>query len=184
MALYGSAAEYALHCVLYLVSPPPSGSPSARDVAEFQGVSPSLVAKLFTSLQKAGLIEAQEGVRGGFRLARPAEQISVLEVVDAAEGPKQLFDCKEIRANCALFADGAPPWATNGLCTIHATMRRAESAMRDELSRVTIADLAVRVVGKATPGFGRQTVEWFAARARARTGRSRRAGNGGAPCAD
>ena len=54
MSLYGASVEYGLHCLLYLVDPPPGVTPSSRDLAEFQGVSPSYVAKLFTQLEKAG----------------------------------------------------------------------------------------------------------------------------------
>lgn len=72
MNLYGSNVEYGLHCLLYLVDPPAGASISSKDLAEFQSVSPSLVAKLFTQLQKAGIVESAEGIRGGYRLAKPA----------------------------------------------------------------------------------------------------------------
>ncbi len=62
----------------------------------FQGISPSFVAKIFPKLEKAGIVRSSEGVRGGYLLARAPEEISVLEVVDAIEGRKPLFDCQEI----------------------------------------------------------------------------------------
>src|SRR3546814_671932 len=80
-----ASVEYGLHCLLGLrdaVEPPRS----ARDLALFQGISPSFVAKIFSKLEKAGIVEAAEWVRGCYRLAREPEAISVLELVDAIEG--------------------------------------------------------------------------------------------------
>jgi len=56
MSLYGASVEYGLHCLLYLADPPEGVRPSSRDLAEFQGVSPAYIAKLFTQLEKAGLV--------------------------------------------------------------------------------------------------------------------------------
>lgn len=169
MALYGSNAEYALHCLLYLIPLREGETLSARDLAELQGISPSLVAKLFTKLQKAGLVCALEGLRGGYALARPAEAISVLAVADAVEGRKKLFDCKEIRANCIVFGGEAPYWATRGLCDIHSEMLRAEKAMRDALADRSIADLAQKVSAKMPQEFAQKSAAWLAARAQSRT---------------
>ena len=76
---------------------------SVRTLAELQGVPPELLAKVFTRLAKAGLVAATEGVRGGFRLARPANEISVLDVVRAIDGDKSIFECREVRERCAIF---------------------------------------------------------------------------------
>ena len=86
MALYGASVEYGLHCLLHLVDVGDGVRPSSRDLAEFQGVSPTYVAKLFTQLEKAGLVKSIEGVGGGYGLGRPADEITVLDVVDALDG--------------------------------------------------------------------------------------------------
>ena len=168
MALFGSNTEYALHCLLYLVSLPAGRALSTRDLAEFQGVSPSLVAKLFTALQKAGIVRAQEGVRGGFGLAQEADTISVLNVVDAVEGRKNLFDCKDIRTNCLLFGNSPPDWARRGVCDIHAEMLRAEAAMRGSLARCSLADLAARVSAKMPRQAQEEGIAWLSGRAEGR----------------
>ena len=164
MSLYGSSVEYGLHCLLYLVDPPADGPPSARDLAEFQGVSPSYVAKLFTQLQKAGIVAAAEGVRGGFRLARPAADITVHDVVQALEGDKPLFRCREIRRNCVLYNDDPPDWATRGVCGIHAVMIEAERRMAEVLKGRTLADLAGEVGEKVPAKYDRMKRDWFASR--------------------
>jgi Rrf2 family protein len=160
MAHFGASVEYALHCLLWLVEPP-EASPSSRDLAEFQGAPVPYMAKIFPKLEKAGIVTAAEGIKGGYRLAKPANRITVLEVADAVEGEKPLFDCQEIRGRCALF-DGTPPrWAVSGVCEIHAVMLRAERLMREELSKTTLASLADGVAQKAPVRFGGTVHEWF-----------------------
>ncbi|MGE0485675.1 MAG: Rrf2 family transcriptional regulator [Gammaproteobacteria bacterium] len=173
MAHLTSSVEYALHCLLWLAD---NDTPaSSRDLAELQGISPSFVAKILPRLEKAGIVASTGGVRGGYRLARPAAAISFLDVVDAVEGAKPLFECQEIRARCALFDDGAPGWATRGVCGIHAVMLEAERAMRDALAAHSLADVAGRVARKAPASFEAEVRTWFDRRhaARPRGARSR-----------
>ena len=113
MAHISAGLEYGLHCLLFLVDPrrdvPPA---SARDLAELQGVSVEYVAKLFTKLQKADLVVATEGVGGGFRLARAADSISVLDVVTAIDGeeaavrlPRDPRPVRAVRRQAARMGD-------------------------------------------------------------------------------
>lgn len=161
MSLYGSNVEYGLHCLLHLVDSPAGAPVSSRDLAEFQGVSPSLVAKLFTQLQKAGIVESAEGIRGGFRLAKPPGEITVFDVVRALEGDKPLFQCREIRRNCVLYGDEPPASATRGVCAIHAVMLEAEKSMLDALRVHTLASLASTVDGKVTRRHVDMKLQWF-----------------------
>lgn len=170
MSLYGSSVEYGLHCLLHLADPQAQGPFSSRDLAEFQGVSPSYVAKLFTQLEKAGIVASAEGIRGGFRLARPADSITVLDVVTALEGEKPLFQCREVRRNCVLYDDDPPDWATRGVCSIHALMIEAERRMMEVLGARTLADLAGDVDGKMPKRFGQKKAEWFDTRRQDRKG--------------
>jgi len=166
MAHITTGAEYGLHCLLYLVDAHNEAHPaSARDLAELQGVPVEYVAKLFTKLQKAGLVVATEGVGGGFRLARDARSVSVLDVVVAIDGEKSLFECREIRGRCAVF-DGKPPaWAKRGVCSIHAIMLEAEAPMREVLASRSLADVAARVAAKAPASYGREIRKWLTDRA-------------------
>ncbi len=162
MPFISTGVEYALHCLLFLVSRPEKRvEANVRDLAVLQGVSVDYLAKLFTKLSRAGLVTATEGARGGFALARPAEKISVLDVVVAIDGPKPLFECLEIRSRCAVFGSNAPSWATSGVCSIQAVMLAAEERMRDELSSHTLASLVSQVAGKAPRTFGVQIENWF-----------------------
>lgn len=162
--------EYGLHCLLWLAGSP--GAPlSNRDLAELQGISASFLAKIFPKLEKAGIVAASEGIRGGYVLAKRPEDISVLEVVDAIEGRSSLFDCKEIRGRCAVFEGRPPKWALKGVCAVHATMLRAEKAMRASLANETLADIAGAFGRKAPPEFAEEIGKWLGHRATARTRR-------------
>lgn len=168
MAHIGSGVEYALHCLLWLVDPGDQ-QPSSRDLADIQGVSPSYVAKIFSRLKRAGIVTSSEGIRGGYRLSRRPEKISVLEVTDAIEGNNPLFDCKEIRGDCALFEETQPEWACCGVCGIHAVMLRAERAMRAELAQTSLATLITGMARKGMPDtFSAEAQVWFADRQQAR----------------
>jgi Rrf2 family protein len=167
MAHITVSVEYGLHCLLWLAGS--NGAPaSSRDLAELQGISPSFVAKIFPKLEKAGIVHASEGVRGGYFLAKPADSISILDVVDAIEGNKPLFDCQEIRGRCALFGDAAPQWATAGVCAIHAVMLRAQKAMRDSLASQSLADVAFALGRKAPREFSSEISDWLGDRLKAR----------------
>ncbi len=159
MAHLTSSVEYGLHCLLWLAG---SGDTalSSRDLAELQGVSPSFLAKIFPKLEKAGIVTSAEGVRGGYRLARAPEDITVLQVVDAIEGEKPLFDCQDIRGRCAVFNDRPPEWATGGVCAIHAVMLQAEQAMRDRLAAHSLADISGRFSRKAPKTFFIDVETW------------------------
>jgi Rrf2 family protein len=171
MAHLTASVEYAIHCLLWLTGPERQPL-SSRDLATLQGISPSFLAKIFPKLEKAGIVAASEGLRGGYRLARAPEKISFLDIADAVEGRKPLFDCQEIRGRCALFGGSPPDWASRGKCSIHAAMLQVEKAMRDELARHSLADMALAVQRKAPAGFGAEIEAWIAQRADARTARS------------
>jgi Rrf2 family protein len=161
-----TGVEYGLHCLTYLVGPPHGAhEASVRDLAELQSVPADFLAKVFTKLRRAGLVNASEGVRGGFALARPAASISVLDVVEAIDGKRSLFECNDIRGNCAIFQGRAPRWATTGTCSIHAVMLEAEKHMRRSLAEHSLADLADAIGGKARQDYGDDIRAWLGSRA-------------------
>lgn len=177
MAHITTSVEYAIHCLLWLVIRDDLAL-SSRDLAELQGVSPTFLAKILPKLEKAGIVAANEGVRGGYRLARPPEQISFLDIVDAIEGEKPLFDCQEVRRRNALYGDCPPRWSAGGVCAIHAVMLQAEKAMRDSLAAQSLASIARRFDRMAPAKFFDELDAWIVQRMVGRTGRSSKpAGN-------
>jgi len=164
MSYIGVGVEYALHCLLWITRPTDE-TPSARDLAELQGVSPSFVAKIFSKLEKAGIVAGSGGIKGGYRLARSTDEVTVLDVIDAVDGHKPLFDCQEIRGRCALYNGKPPKWATQGVCGIHSVMLQAEKNLRAELSQTRLSDLSEGFQTKRLPaGFTNQVQDWFSDR--------------------
>ncbi|BBP83677.1 MULTISPECIES: RrF2 family transcriptional regulator [Pseudomonas] len=171
MSLYSAGVEYGIHCLLFLVDERgDSREASVRDMAELQGVPQEYLAKVFTKLAKAGLVAATEGVRGGFRLARPSDEITVLDIVRAIDGNKSIFECRDIRGRCALFEGSPPDWALEGTCSVHAVMLTAQKRMEEALAQQTILDIARRVGRKVPAEFGAQVAEWMEERQQNRTG--------------
>jgi Rrf2 family protein len=162
MSFYSAGVEYGIHCLIFLVGKRgDTREASVRDLAELQGVPQDYLAKIFTKLAKAKLVVATEGVRGGFKLARPADEISVLDIVNAIDGQKLIFECREIRGRCALFEGAAPDWALAGHCSVHAVMLTAQKRMEDALAQQTILDLARRVGRKAPAEFNGHVDDWI-----------------------
>ncbi len=156
--LYGASLEYGMHCLTWLVGR--DRPASSRDLAELQGAPATMVAKLMTKLEKADLVLATDGVRGGYSLARSPDAISMLDVADAIDGRRPLFECREIRRGCALFDDGVPPdWAVRKVCGIHAVMLRAQKSMRDEMARTSLLDIVQGI--PAPPEFGPKAAQWL-----------------------
>ncbi|MBP2302089.1 RrF2 family transcriptional regulator [Azospirillum picis] len=163
-SLYGASVEYGLHTVLWLLAEHPK-RPSSRELAEMQGIPAAMLSKIMPKLERAGIVSSSDGISGGYALAKPPAQVTVLDVVDAIEGGRKLFDCKEVRRGCILFGGSPPAWAASGVCRIHAVMIRAEKQMRSELSRTTLADLAR---GGRPAEFEALVADWFRDRAAAR----------------
>ncbi len=89
--------EQAIHSVAMLASLSPDGVLSAAALAEFHGVSTSYLLKHLQSLSGAGILSTVPGPKGGYRLAKEPEGITLLDIVLAVEGPAPAFRCAEIR---------------------------------------------------------------------------------------
>ena len=105
-----------------------------------------------------------EGKGGGFQLAKPAEQITVLDVVNAIDGDKRIFECREIRQRLAVFDAQPPEWACEGICGVRSVMDMAQQRMEEALGQHTILDLARKMYRKAPDEFVIEVRDWIAAR--------------------
>ena len=169
MAHISVAVEYALHCLLYLVDfPEEAPLPSARDLADLRALPVKYVGAVMTKTNKAGITVATQGVRGGIRLARPADQITFLDVVVAVDGPKKLFDCQDVRGACPLFGDRRPAWTMAGVCSIHAVMLDADARMKDVLRAKTLRHMADIGAVRVPSRFKQEAYAWLTERSAAR----------------
>ena len=130
--------EQAIHCVLLLSGLKADGVLPAQALAEYHGVSTSYLLKHLQALARARIVESVPGPKGGYRLARGADRITLLDIVLAVEGAEPAFRCAEIRQRGPNPLPGryfAKP------CGINAAMLKAERAYRAELAKVSIADI-------------------------------------------
>ncbi|MBU8579505.1 MULTISPECIES: RrF2 family transcriptional regulator [Brevibacterium] len=114
---------------------------SSVGLARVFDLSPSYLNKHLQKLAAAGIVTSTAGATGGFRLARPAADVSLGDVVAALGSATPLFQCSEIRCQGA-FADQKQRILASGLCSINQAMLRAEDAWRSSLTETSIADLA------------------------------------------
>lgn len=134
--------EQAIHSVAMLSGLSEGGVLSAAALAEFHGVSTSYLLKHLQALSGAGILHTVPGPKGGYRLARPAEKITLLDIVLAVEGPAPAFRCNEIRQR---GPNPAPDRFFAKPCNISAAMLKAERVYRAELAKTTIADLGAEL---------------------------------------
>lgn len=138
----GDGVEQAIHCLTFLAGLSDDGVLSAASLADLYGVSASYLLKHLQALSGAGLVTTTPGPNGGYRLAKSADAISLLDVVLAIEGSVAAFRCAEIRQRGPNPLPGRYFYKP---CQIKAAMLRAEKAYRAELAMVTIADIVAEV---------------------------------------
>ncbi|MBW1595457.1 Rrf2 family transcriptional regulator [Streptomyces sp. JJ38] len=132
------STEWVLHCATSLAQLDPGASASTTQLAQYYDLPAPSLAKQLKALVKAGVLSATTGPRGGFRLARPAAQITLLEIVEAVDGASSPFECREIRRQ---GRGGLPPEECGHACLLAARMADAHRAWRSSLADVTLADV-------------------------------------------
>ena len=90
---FAKSTDYALHALVHLAKSDQENKIGIKELADTLDVSESYLSKIMTQLRKDGLIRAVPGVKGGYELARPASQITFLDVILSTEGRQQMFTC-------------------------------------------------------------------------------------------
>jgi Rrf2 family protein len=98
-------ADYAVRTILYLSRLEPNQRVATSEIAAFNHIPPSFLTKIISQLAIAGLIHTSRGARGGVWLARPSEEISLLDVLEAIDGSLSLNHCVADPSNCSFSAD-------------------------------------------------------------------------------
>jgi FeS assembly SUF system regulator len=120
--------------VLAQLAAQPGRLSTAGEVASATHLGHPTVSKLLKSLVRAGLVVSERGAQGGYALARPAEEISAAEILDALEGPVAITECSATRGECDL----------ESYCRVGAAWRRINRSIRNALCDVSLADLQLR----------------------------------------
>ena len=101
-------ADYAVRAVLYLTRLGTEQRAATSQIAQEQHIPPSFLAKIVSQLSVAGILQTSRGARGGVSLARSPESISILEVVEAIDGPILLNECVADHGSNCVFGDECP----------------------------------------------------------------------------
>jgi len=101
-------ADYAVRAVTYLSRIGPERRAATSQIALEQKIPPSFLAKIVSQLSVAGLLQTSRGARGGVSLARTPDEINLLEVVEAIDGPIMLNECVNGGAGACSFSDDCP----------------------------------------------------------------------------
>ena len=132
-------ADYALRAMLYLARLQENQRAATSQIAEMQNIPPSFLAKIISQLSIAGLIHTSRGAHGGVSLARPAEQITLLEVVEAIDGPLMLNQCTSSADACVFGPE----------CPLRAIWCETQTQLITRLRTTTFANLIEAALAKA-----------------------------------
>jgi Rrf2 family protein len=122
-------ADYAVRAVLELALQPPGVRLSCETIAHRHAIPVPFLTKICARLATEGILRSQRGVNGGVQLARPADEINLLEVVEAIDGPITFNRCNRKPSECA----------RSRTCVVHPIWAELCSEFRDRLASYTFA---------------------------------------------
>jgi len=124
--------DYAIRGIVYLASQPPNKISLLSEIAAAVDVPQTFLAKIFQQFSKTGIVKSFRGTGGGFLLAGPPEEITLLQVVEAVEGPILPNRCVLKAGECERDAS----------CTVHPVWHQVQQKVRGILANITLKDLA------------------------------------------
>lgn len=130
--------DYAVRAMLALARGDGNGLLSARRISDAMAIPVRFLPQVLSDLSRAGLVQAEPGRAGGYRLSRPPASISLLEVIEAVEGDSR-------RQTCVLRGG---PCGLDGTCDVHDVFFAGQEALLGTLGTASLADLAARRRGR------------------------------------
>lgn len=125
-------ADYGLIALRHLAVNRDRGSASAKEIAERYRIPLPLLSKVLQKLARTGILAAEQGTKGGYRLARDPQRISALEVIRAIDGPVILASCFTETGACGQSSH----------CTVREPLRKVHERILNLLSGITITDIS------------------------------------------
>ena len=123
-------ADHAVRALVWLAGQPAGSRRKAAEIAGAVGIPLPFAARVFARLQRAGFLAARAGHDGGYALARRPSDVSLLQVIEAFEGPLHARGC--------LMRDGA--CGVGGFCQLHGAWATAQAALRNVLAGTSLAE--------------------------------------------
>ena len=124
-------ADYAIRGMVYLACKQVEEVSSLKDIACFADASPTFLAKIFQQFNRTGIVKSSRGSGGGFSLGRPARDITLLEIIEAVEGPIAVNQCILGKGVCS----------RDVTCPVHPVWKEVQQQMTGMLGSVTLERL-------------------------------------------
>ena len=124
--------EYAIRAMVHLAGLEPGTIAQISDISRKWNIPEKFLRKIVARLCRSGLIKSHRGVHGGVSLSRPADQITLLEVVEQIEGPLALNKCLVDEDFCSRIT----------VCAVHDTWNETQAKLKEMLASRTFADLS------------------------------------------
>uniref|UniRef100_A0A831YYV9 Rrf2 family transcriptional regulator n=1 Tax=candidate division WWE3 bacterium TaxID=2053526 RepID=A0A831YYV9_UNCKA len=134
-----SRGDYGLLLMVYLAGNSDNGPRSISEIADSSHLPPQFLEQITLELRRAGLIKSKRGKEGGYFLARPPEMISIVEVLEALEGPVRTVTCQGM--DCSVSPH----------CLTHDFWRAFQRHLHKTLQVITLADLLLESPHKLLP---------------------------------
>lgn len=128
----GRKGDYAIRAMLDLARHEGGGRRKTREIADDMGIPESYLPSILAELVAAGLVTSLAGRDGGYALAGPASSVSLLAVIEVAEGAVGIEQC--------VLTGGVCGWESE--CAVHRFWTAAHDAFREQLGAVSFADVA------------------------------------------
>ena len=142
MMRFSKKVEYALIAMVEMAKQSGySELVTARSLSKEYRIPPEILSKVLQKLTRIGLLQSVQGIKGGYTLAKPVDQINLLEVVESIDGPLRLVACNTGRpCDCEQFL----------FCNIQTPMQYIQDEFAQLLRTITLKDLLTRMKGDFT----------------------------------
>jgi FeS assembly SUF system regulator len=131
--------DYGILLLSRMAGAPPGTIHTVRDLAGGSGISMPMASKILKPLAREGILDSHRGIKGGYSLARPAEEITVREIIEVLEGPLRITTCVSNPGSCE----------QEETCTARGNWERINRTVRDALDRIPLSEMAT---GAPYPG--------------------------------
>jgi Rrf2 family protein len=128
--------DYGLRAMIYLASVPEGSIVPFREIGRSMEIPQDFLAKILKTLVNAGIVSSVRGARGGYRLARPAREVSFLDVIEAVEGPVALNTC--------LSPTGKDLCGVSSSCTMYSVWKEGQARMLEVYRNAHLDTLAMK----------------------------------------
>lgn len=122
--------DYAIRCVLYLLEKSDRVA-NVQEIAKAKAIPKSFLSKILQKLTKAGIAESCRGAKGGFKIVRGPEEINLLDIIEAIEGPVSMNRCAVNNKVCGL----------SRICSVHPVWIKLRKNIEDNLKRIKFGEL-------------------------------------------